>query len=73
MTQMLHLKIMQHFLHVRQINEIFIDEVNHLYIAILMYSLIEYSDNCSDTSGCLFQFKRDGFPADNTDLTIDNS
>ena len=44
MTQMLHLKIMQHFLHVRQINEIFIDEVNHLYIAILMYNLIEYSN-----------------------------
>ena len=73
MIQMLHLQIMHHFLYVRQINEVFIDEVNHLYIAILMYSLIEYSDNCSDTSGCLFQFKRDGFPADNTDLTIDNS
>ena len=24
-----------------------------------MYNLIEYSDNCSDTSGSLWQFKRD--------------
>ena len=44
MIQMLHLQIMHHFLYVRQINEIFIDEVNHLYIAILMYNLIEYSN-----------------------------
>ena len=25
-----------------------------------MYNLIEYSDNYSDTSGSLWQFKRDG-------------
>ena len=24
-----------------------------------MYSLIEYSDNCSDSSGSLWQFKKD--------------
>ena len=54
MTQMLHLKIMHHFLDVRQINEVFIDEVNHLHIAILMYKLTEYSDNCSNTSGYLY-------------------
>ena len=24
-----------------------------------MYNLIEYSDNCSDTSGSLWAFKRD--------------
>ena len=38
-----------------------------------MYNLIEYSDNYSDTSGSLWQFKRDEFPADNADLTIDIS
>ena len=38
-----------------------------------MYSFIEYSDNYSDTSGSLWQFKRDEVPANNADLTIDNS
>ena len=37
-----------------------------------MYSLIEYSDNCSDTSRSLWQFKKDEVPADNTNLIIDN-
>ena len=35
--------------------------------------MIEYSDNCSDTLGSLWQFKRDEAPAGNVDLTIDNS
>ena len=60
-------------LHVQQINDIFVDEVNHIYIAMLMYNLIEYSDNYSDTSGSLWQFKRDEVPANNADLTINNS
>ena len=38
-----------------------------------MYILIEYNDNYSDTSGSLWQFKRDEVPADNADLTIANS
>ena len=38
-----------------------------------MYNLIEYSDNYADASGSLWQFKRDEVPANNTDLTIDNS
>ena len=38
-----------------------------------MYNLIEYSDNYSDRSGSLWQFKRDEVPANNTDLSIDNS
>ena len=39
-----------------------------------MYNLIEYSDNYSDTSGSLWQFKRDKDPANNNaNLTIDNS
>ena len=33
------------------INDVFVDEVNHIYIAMPMYNLIEYSDNYSDTSG----------------------
>ena len=38
-----------------------------------MYNLIEYSDNYSDTSGSLWQFKRDEVPNNNADLTADNS
>ena len=34
----------------------FIDEANHIYIAMPMYNLTEYY---SDTSGSLWQFKRD--------------
>ena len=51
----------------------FVDEVDHIYIAIVIYNLIEYNDNYSDTSGSLWQFKRDEVPANNADLTIDNS
>ena len=56
-----------------RINDIFVDEANHIYIVMPLYNLIEYSDNYSDTSGSLWQFKRDEVPANNTDLTIDNS
>ena len=49
----------------------FVDEANHIYIA--MDSLIEYSNNYSDTSGSLRQFKRNEVPDNNADLAIDNS
>ena len=35
-----------------------------------MYNVIEYSDNYSDTSGSLWQFKRDEIEGD-VDLTVD--
>ena len=34
-------------------------------IAMPMYNLIDYSDNYSDTSGSLWQFKRDEQPEEN--------
>ena len=37
-----------------------------------MYNLIEYSDNYSDTSGSLWQFKRDEIEG-NVNLTVDNN
>ena len=37
-----------------------------------MYGFIEYSDNYSDTSGSLWQFKRDEPPANNFDLNVNN-
>ena len=51
----------------------FSDEVNHIYIVVPMYNLIEYSDNYSDTSESLWQFKRDEVPNNNAGLTTDNS
>ena len=51
----------------------FIDEANHIYIAMPMYDLMEYNDNYSDTIGSLWQFKRDEVPADNDELSINNS
>ena len=38
-----------------------------------MYNLIEYSNNYSDTSGSLWKFKRDEVPANDADLSINNS
>ena len=32
-----------------KINDTFVDEANHIYIAVTMYNLIEHSDNYSDT------------------------
>ena len=42
-----------------EIDDVFIDDADHIYIAISLYHLIEQSDNCSDTSGSLWHFKRD--------------
>ena len=56
-----------------EINDVFIDEANHICITMAMYNLIEYSDNYSDTSGSLWQFKRDEVPPNDADLSIDNS
>ena len=35
------------------------DEIDFINITMSMYNLIEYSDNYSDTSGSLWDFKRD--------------
>ena len=39
---------------------------------MVMSNLIEYSGNCSDTSGSLWGFKRDEV-TNNTDVTNDNN
>ena len=56
-----------------EINGVFAGKANHIYIAMPMCNLIEYSDNYSDTSGSLWEFRRDDVPVNNVDLTIDNS
>ena len=55
-----------------EINETFINEAEHINIAMPMYNLIECSDNYSDTSGSLWQFKRDEIEGD-VDLTVDGN
>ena len=42
-----------------EINDVFVDEANRMYIAIFMYNLIEHRGNYSGTSGSLYKFKRD--------------
>ena len=51
----------------------FVDEAIHSYISMPVYHLIEYSDNYSDTSGSLWQFKRDDVSDSNAALTVGNS
>ena len=51
------------------INDVFVYEANHIYIAIPVYSLIEYCDSYSDTPGSL---KKDEVPSNNADFTIVN-
>ena len=55
-----------------EINETFVDDAEHINIAMPMYNLIEYSDNYSDTSGNLWNFKRDEI-FNNVNVTNDNS
>ena len=42
-----------------EIDGTLVDDVDFINIAVSMYSLIEYSDNYSDTSVNLLQFERD--------------
>ena len=53
-----------------EINETFVDDAQHINIAMPMYNLIEYSGNYSDTSGSLWQFKKDKIGGAD-DLTVD--
>ena len=46
--------------------------MKHINIAMPTYNLIEYNDNYSDTSGSLWQFKRDEIIG-NINLTGNNS
>ena len=54
------------------INDVFVDEADHIYIAMPMYNMIEYNDNYLGKSGSLLQFRRNEVPTNNANLTIDN-
>ena len=56
-----------------EIHGVFIDKANHVYIVMPMYNLIEDTDNYSDTSGSLLEFKRDEVPPNDDNFTINNS
>ena len=56
----------------KEINGPFVDDAEYINIATPIYNLIEYSDNYSDTSGSLWQFKRDEIEG-NFDLTVDDN
>ena len=62
---------MHHLINIGQINETFVDDGDIINITMPMYNLIEYNDNYSDTSGILWNFKRDEIEGD-VDLTIEN-
>ena len=53
-------------------NEIFVDEADFINITMPMYNLIQYSDNYSDTTGSLWNFKRDEI-INNADVPNDNN
>ena len=62
---------------VTHINDEHVETSENLDIIMPMYNLIEYSDNYADSSGSLYQFKRDESPmndAGNTlSVALDNS
>ena len=55
-----------------EIDGTFVDETDFINITMPMYNLIEYSDNYSDTSGSLWNFKRDEI-VNNADMTNDDN
>ena len=55
-----------------EINDTFVDYADFINITMPMYNLIEYSDNYSDTSESLWNFKRDEIIR-NINLTNNNS
>ena len=55
-----------------KINDTFIGYADFINITMPMYNLIEYSGNYSDTSGSLWNFKRDEI-INNADVTNDNN
>ena len=62
---------------VTDVNDEYLDNAENLDIIMPMYNLIEYNDNYSDTSGILWQFKRDESPINDAgnpiNVAIDNS
>ena len=62
---------------VTHINDEHVETAENLDIIMPMYNLIEYSNNYADSSGSLYQFKRDESPMNNNNnplnVALDNS
>ena len=62
---------------VSHINDENIESAETLDIIMRVYNVIEYSDNYADSSGSLYQFKRDESPINNArnplNVALDNS
>ena len=62
---------------VTHINDEHVETAEYLDIIMPMYNLIEYSDNYADSSGSLYQFKRDESPMNDVgnrnNVALDNS
>ena len=54
--------------YVTHINDEDVETTKNLDIIMLMYNLIEYSDNYADSSGSLYQFKRDESPMNDAEI-----
>ena len=55
----MHLKFVLPLEDVPHVNDEHVETAENLDIVMRMYNLIEYSDNYADSSGSLWQFKRD--------------
>ena len=62
---------------VTHINDEHVETAENLDINMPIYNLIEYSDNYADSSGSLYQFKRDESPINDAgnplNVSLDNS
>ena len=58
---------------ITHINDEHLETAENLDIIMPMYNLLEYSDNYEESSGSLYQFKRDEPPPDNDDVSVDTS
>ena len=62
---------------VTHINDEHVETAENLDIIMPMYNLVEYSDNYADSSGILYQFKRNEFPINDAgnpnNAAVDNS
>ena len=55
------------------INDEHVEKAEDLDIVMPMYNLLEYSDNYQDSTGSLYQFKRDESPDDNANVANDTT
>ena len=64
---------MHRFVLVITINDEHVEKAEDLDTVMPMYNLLEYSDNYQDSTGSLYQFKRDEPPDDNADVANNTS